>query len=489
MKNLFSTRSSAAPVDAAQAILSGLAPDGGLYTPQSFPQFDLTSLQNLSYQELAIKILTPFLTGYSDSEVRKCVESAYSDKFDTPEVTPVREIGAFPVLELFHGPTAAFKDVALSMLPHLMAAAKKIKDDHHRTLILTATSGDTGSAALYGFKNVEGIDIQVFYPESGISPIQRAQMTTMDGSNLGVAAVCGNFDSAQSQVKGIFSTFPESESVQLSSANSINFGRLAPQIVYYFSAYMDLVRNRSLKLGDKVNFCVPTGNFGDILAGYFAFRSGLPVARFICASNTNRVLTDFLESGTYNRLRDFVVTSSPSMDILISSNLERLLYLSNKCDCSVTASLMEELKTKGSYKISDASMEEIRSLFCGWCSTEEQTLSAISSVFEDHGYLLDPHTAVAWSASSRYQAETGDTTPTIILATASPFKFPRTVLKALGSDPIPQSPSEQMKLLENISGQKAPAFLSNCLNLPDRFSDVIKPEEMMAYVQKKAGLL
>lgn len=490
MCEFFSTRGDVCAVNAPEAVLRGLAPDGGLYTVKQAPAIDPAALKDADFRTISKKILGAYLSGYTQDEIDACVEAAYKDKFDAEEICPVKQVGDAYMLELFHGPTSAFKDVALSVLPQLMSRAMKKTDKKEEIMILTATSGDTGSAALYGFKNVDGIRILVFYPEHGISPIQKAQMTTMDGSNVGVCAVSANFDAAQTGVKRVFLEMPAEflrrNAISLSSANSINFGRLAPQIVYYYSAYLDLVRSGAVKMGDKVNFCVPTGNFGDILAGYFAKKSGLPIGKLICASNANKVLTDFLNTGIYDKNRDFMVTTSPSMDILVSSNLERLLYLESGCDAELVRSCMESLKACGKYEMPSCIMDRIRENFAAECADDAMASDAIKRIFEKEGYLMDPHTAVAWRVMEDYRARTGDCGPCVVLSTASPYKFPATVLNAL-KGASPEDAGEQLALMEKISGMKAPVALDGVLNRETRFGDVIAPEDMMAYVQGKAA--
>ncbi len=488
MMNLFySTRGDRQAATGPQAVLRGIAPDGGLYTLKDFPRIPPEELLGAPFQDISRRVLGDYLAGYSPEEIDGCVGRAYDGKFDVPEIAPLKEVGGKYVLELFHGPTAAFKDVALSVLPQLMRCAMEKEGRTDEILILTATSGDTGSAALTGFADVPGIRILVFYPDKGISPIQRAQMTTMAGDNLGVCAISGNFDQAQSGVKRIFTEispeFCRDNGVSLSSANSINIGRLAPQIVYYYSAYLDLVRRGRIRMGDPVDFCVPTGNFGDILAGYFARLSGLPVGRLICASNANNVLTDFLGSGVYDRNRPFHTTLSPSMDILVSSNLERLLYHALDNDAAAVANLMAQLKEAGRYAMPEGAMARIRERFVGACADDAAALDAIRRVFADTGYVMDPHTAVAWRAAEDLAAGGA---PCVVLSTASPYKFPASVLRALGRQ-VPEDAAEQTALLEQISGTKAPAALAGVLERPVRFGDVIDPETMMEYVLGKAA--
>lgn len=490
MNLFYSTRGDERAVTAPEAVLRGIAPDGGLYTPKHAPRLAPEELIGMDFPSMAKKILSAYLCGYTPEEISACVDLAYDEKFDTAEICPLRPVGDKYMLELFHGPTAAFKDVALSILPRLMSCAMNKRGLEEEILILTATSGDTGSAALTGFCDVDGVSIIVFYPEKGISPIQRAQMTSMKGKNVNVCAVKGNFDDAQSGVKRIFTTIPEEfcrkNRLSLSSANSINIGRLAPQIVYYYSAYLDLVRMGRIQMGQKVNFSVPTGNFGDILAGYLAGLSGLPVGKLICASNANNVITDFLQSGKYDRKRPFAVTTSPSMDILVSSNLERLLYLSLECDGAATAALMEDLRAKGEYVMPEAAMQRIRERFAGECADDAAALDAIGRVFARSGYVMDPHTAVAWRAAENYSTKSGDAAPIVVLSTASPYKFPASVLRGLGES-VPESAAEQTRLLEKISQTQVPAALEGVLEREVRFKDLIEAEDMMAYVMGKAA--
>jgi len=489
--NLFiSTRGDRNAVSAPEAVLKGIAPDGGLYIRSEVPQIPVEELLDADFNAVARRILGEYMQGYSAEEIEGCVARAYAGKFDADEVVPVRDVGKKHVLELFHGPTAAFKDVALSVLPQLMSCAMEKTGFTDEILILTATSGDTGSAALTGFCNVPGIRIIVFYPDKGISPIQRAQMTAMQGENIGVCAISGNFDDAQSGVKKIFAEFPEdfrkANQLSLSSANSINIGRLVPQIVYYYTAYIDLVRRGKLKLGEKLNFSVPTGNFGDILAGYYAKLSGLPVGKLICASNANNVLTDFINTGVYNKNRDFLTTISPSMDILVSSNLERLLYLALQGDTEAVRSRMKQLVQTGSYSMPEDAMARIRDTFCGLCADDDTARKAIARVFDSTGYIMDPHTAVAWQAAEDYEAQTGDHTPCVVLSTASPYKFPQSVLEALGRA-VPADARQQTELLAQVSGMQLPSALDGVLSREVRFKDCIDPNEMMNYVLGKAA--
>ena len=483
---LLSTRGLSAPVDAPEAVLRGIAPDGGLYIPDEIPAIPPQKLFGADFCTLAQRILCAYLPGYTEDEIRLCVQRAYHHTFDTDEITPLRAVGNQYVLELFHGPTAAFKDVALSILPQLMGAALKKKGVREDVLILTATSGDTGSAALTGFCDVPGIRVLVFYPDQGISPIQRAQMTTMRGGNLHVCAIRGNFDDAQAGVKRIFAQMPadfcHAHGFTLSSANSINIGRLAPQIVYYYDAYLKLVRAGRIQMGEPVDFSVPTGNFGDILAGYLARLSGLPVGRLICASNANNVLTDFFNTAVYDKNRPFLTTTSPSMDILVSSNLERLVYLALNRDAAAVRERMEQLRNQGRYALPEEAMARISACFTGVCASDQEGMDAIARVYREHGYLMDPHTAVAWRGMEK--AGTGSA-PCVVLSTASPCKFPACVLTALGQS-VPQDAQAQLDALTSL-GVPLPRALDGVLQRPVRFSDVIDPQEMMSYVQGKAA--
>ena len=427
-----STRNDQNFVDSAEAVLEGLAPDGGLYMPQQIPALDWKQLLKGSSQEISCAILSALLPDIPN--MPRLVANAYTDKFETEDLTPSVSVGDSTVLELFRGPTSAFKDVALSMLPQLLTAAKREKGVAEDIMILTATSGDTGKAALVGFRDVPGVRICVFYPYGGVSQVQRAQMVTQEGNNVAVCAVRGNFDDAQTGVKQIFTAFQGKKlPFRLSSANSINIGRLAPQVMYYFRAYKDLLAAGKIKLGYKVNFSVPTGNFGDILAGYLAKKMGLPVGTLICASNANNVLTDFIRTGTYDRRRPLLKTTSPSMDILVSSNLERLLYLLSG-DTKLVASLMKQLKEEGAYTVPDALKAAIQKEFWAAYCDDARAAEIIGRVYREQHYLCDPHTASGFAAAEDYRNETGDLTPMVILSTASPYKFPAAVLSAIGGD-------------------------------------------------------
>ena len=485
-----STRSTQNACTAKRAVLGGLAPDGGLYVTDALGavQVDLARVAKQAYAENAAYILGLLLDDYSADEIADCVQAAYGDTFASEAVTPLVPVGDDYVLELYHGPTSAFKDVALQMLPQLMSRAAAHAGE--RIMILAATSGDTGKAALAGFADTPGLGITVFYPHGGTSEIQRLQMVTQAGGNVAVAAVRGNFDDTQSTVKAIFGDAALRERLAakgavLSSANSINIGRLAPQVVYYFDAYAQLVRAGRIEVGDAVEFCVPTGNFGDVLAGYFAKRMGLPVSRLIVASNANNVLSDFLSTGVYDRNRPFFKTISPSMDILVSSNLERLLYYAADGDCELVARLMDDLARTGRYEVPPALLSRIRETFaCGWAS-DAQASAAIEAGFKAEGYVMDPHTACGWhvmQGAARTQA------PRVLLSTASPYKFCRSVCAAMGL-PSEGDDFACMRELESASGVLAPAALSALQGATERFSDVIEASDMPAYVERKCGEL
>lgn len=435
-----STRSDSRPVTASQAILKGLADDGGLFVPERIPVLDKTpeELAQMSYKETAYEVMKLYLTDFTEEELKACIAGSYDSKFDTEAIAPLVEAGGAYYLELFHGATIAFKDMALSILPHLMTTAAKKNAIKNEIVILTATSGDTGKAALAGFADVQGTRIIVFYPKDGVSPIQEKQMVTQKGANTSVVGIRGNFDDAQTGVKNIFSDGEmkkkmEENGFQFSSANSINIGRLVPQIVYYVYAYGILLREGRIEKGEKINVAVPTGNFGNILAAYYAKNMGLPIDRLICASNENKVLTDFLGSGVYNKNRAFVMTSSPSMDILVSSNLERLIYRIAGEDARKTEGLMNRLADTGEYEITDAMREELSAFYGGYAS-EAETAERIRDLYENTGYVLDTHTAVASCVYEKYRKETGDEKKTVIASTASPFKFTRSVMSAIDPD-------------------------------------------------------
>ncbi len=474
-----STRSAAPTVTGAQAVLQGLASDGGLYLPAALPAFDWRACVASDTFKMAEMILSAFLPDIP--YMADLVERAYGDKFESRELTPTVSVGDFTVLELFRGPTSAFKDVALSMLPQLMTAARKTVGMQKDILILTATSGDTGKAALEGFKDVPGIRICVFYPDGGVSQVQRRQMVSQEGENVTVCAVRGNFDDAQTGVKKIFTAFADRElSFDLSSANSINIGRLAPQITYYFKAYRDLLDRGVIAMGDEVNFSVPTGNFGDILAGYLAKKLGLPVGKLICASNANKVLTDFIENGVYDRRRPLYKTDSPSMDILVSSNLERLLYLMSG-DTALVAYLMRQLEQQGYYSVPEELRRSIQEQFWGGYCDDASGAAAIRRVWEMHGYLCDTHTAAGWAVAEDYVNQTGDRRPMVVLSTASPYKFPKAVLAAIGGD-VTGDEFALMERLQEMTGVKIPVNLAGLRNKPERHTAVIDKEEMPQFV-------
>ena len=474
-----STRNESVFVDSAQAVLEGLAPDGGLYMPEGLPAFDWQKCLKGSSIQMSTQILSALLPDIPD--MPELVRRAYTGKFETEDLTPTVPVGSFSMLELFRGPTSAFKDVALSMLPQLLTAAKAVKGQEKDILILTATSGDTGKAALEGFRDVPGIRICVFYPDGGVSQVQRAQMVTQEGNNVSVCAVRGNFDDAQTGVKNIFAACQGRDlPVALSSANSINIGRLAPQIMYYFRAYRDLLDAEKIRLGDEVNFSVPTGNFGDILAGYLAKGLGLPVGALICASNANNVLTDFIRTGTYDRRRPLLKTTSPSMDILVSSNLERLLYLLSG-DTKLVAGLMRELNTQGVYTVPARLLEKIQSQFWAACCDDARAAEIIGRVYKEDGYLCDPHTASGWAAAEDYVAETGDNRPMVVLSTASPYKFPAAVLTAIGGDTSGDE-FTQMARLSQITGVPVPKNLASLQGKPEKHTQVIDKDKMLSFV-------
>ena len=474
-----STRNESVFVDSAQAVLEGLAPDGGLYMPEGLPAFDWQECLKGSSIQMSTQILSALLPDIPD--MPELVRRAYTGKFETEDLTPTVPVGSFSMLELFRGPTSAFKDVALSMLPQLLTAAKAVKGQKKDILILTATSGDTGKAALEGFRDVPGIRICVFYPDGGVSQVQRAQMVTQEGENVAVCAVRGNFDDAQTGVKNIFAACQGRDlPVALSSANSINIGRLAPQIMYYFRAYRDLLDAGKIRLGDEVNFSVPTGNFGDILAGYLAKGLGLPVGALICASNANNVLTDFIRTGIYDRRRPLLMTTSPSMDILVSSNLERLLYLLSG-DTKLVAGLMQELNTQGVYTVPAQLLEKIQSQFWAACCDDARAAEIIGRVYKEDGYLCDPHTASGWAAAEDYVAETGDNRPMVVLSTASPYKFPAAVLTAIGGDTSGDE-FTQMARLSQITGVPVPKNLASLQGKPEKHTQVIDKDKMLSFV-------
>ena len=471
-----STRSRENTVDSAQAVLNGLAPDGGLYVPADLPAFDAAACLQESTMEMAAWIIGTLLPDVPN--MGELVRRAYTGKFETEALTPTVDTGKFTVLELFRGPTSAFKDVALCMLPQLLTAARTVKGMDHTITILTATSGDTGKAALEGFRDVDGVEICVFYPHGGVSKVQRAQMVTQEGSNVHVCAVEGNFDDAQTGVKNIFAAGVEGK--YLSTANSINIGRLAPQITYYFKAYADLLKRGQIQMGDTVNFSVPTGNFGDILAGYLAKKLGLPVGTLICASNANNVLTDFIRTGTYDRRRPLHKTISPSMDILVSSNLERLLYLMSQ-DTDLVAKLMRQLNTEGFYTVPESLKDAISAEFWAGCCDDAAATATIGKVWKEQGYLCDTHTAAGWAVAEEYVAATGDNRPMVVLSTASPYKFPASVLAALETS-AETDEFRQMDRLTELTGVPIPKNLQGLEQRTERHTQVIPKSEMLNFV-------
>ena len=486
-----STRNKNLKAGSAQAILDGLAPDGGLYTMPSFDEarFDYREILNLDTFSMSARILARLLPDFSEQEMASLVRAGYGGKFESDHLTPSVPVGEDFILELFRGPTSAFKDVALSMLPRLMTAAKEKCGFTDEILILTATSGDTGKAAMEGFCDVAGTKIIVFYPDGGVSAVQKAQMVTQGGDNTCVAAVRGNFDDAQTAVKQVFAkvggeSLLAGKGVRLSSANSINIGRLAPQVVYYFRAYADLVRRGTVAVGERVDYVVPTGNFGDILAGYFARELGLPVGTLVCASNANNVLTDFIRTGRYDKKRPFYLTSSPSMDILVSSNLERLLFLLSG-DEQLVAKLMRQLSEDGAYEVPEELKEKIQSLFWAGCCGDDETKWTIGRVWQEHHYLCDTHTAVAWNVAQQYKTANPAHAPVVVLSTASPYKFPAAVLEGLG-EKAEGDEFAVMEQLERLTRIPAPKNLRGLRERPVRHTTVLDREEMLPFVLEKA---
>lgn len=475
-----STRSSAYRADSVTAVLDGIAPDGGLYIADpSKIAFDWKAALGCSSRDMSASILHALLPDFPD--MRELVERAYLNKFETEDLTPTVKVGDRYVLELFRGPTSAFKDVALSVLPQLVTAGRALQGAKDDVVILTATSGDTGKAALEGFHDVPGTRIVVFYPYKGVSRVQELQMSTQKGANVKVCAVRGNFDDAQTGVKKVFAACRDMDlgGKSLSSANSINIGRLAPQVMYYFRAYADLVSAGRIRVGDTVHYVVPTGNFGDILAGWFAKLLGLPVGTLVCASNQNKVLTDFITTGVYDKRREFYKTNSPSMDILVSSNLERLLFLLSE-DEEYVAGLMKKLSEEGRYEIRAELLKKLQSGFAAGTCDDESSLETIGEVFRECGYLMDPHTAVAWNVCDRFMDSFGEE-PVVVLSTASPYKFPAACLKALGETPE-EDEFAVMRRLNERSGVPIPGNLANLESAEVLHTDVIEKEDMLAYV-------
>ncbi len=493
MMQFTSTRSRRA-MSAAEVITKGLSDEGGLFVPVSFPAItdeEITAMLNMDYKGRAELVLAKYLTDFTAEEITACVNGAYDGTFENNDPAPLVEVApGMNLLELWHGPTCAFKDMALQLLPHLLTtSAGKIAPD--RTMvILVATSGDTGKAALDGFADVKNTKILVFYPQDGVSPMQKLQMTTQTGNNVAVSGIFGNFDDAQTGVKNIFAdpemkAYLAERNMEFSSANSINFGRLVPQIVYYVSAYCDLLKTGRLKKGESFNVTVPTGNFGNILAAVYAKNMGIPIAKFICASNKNRILTDFIQTGVYDRNREFYTTTSPSMDILISSNLERLLYHLAGNDEKFTADLMNKLKMDGRYEIPAAMQAELRSAFYGGSCSDQETAETIGKLFREHHYLCDTHTAVAVNVYEQYLRETGDNTPCVIASTASPYKFAASVLAAVSSDPLPADEFAMVEKLSAVTGTAIPASLAKLRNSPVLHKSIVTKEEMQAFIKSQ----
>ena len=483
--NYQSTRSPAIKAEPSQAVIRGLAPDGGLYVLPGLGSlgFDWRSALKQDYYGMAADIVSTLLYDLSREEALSLVRSAYENRFSSHDLTPLKPVGDDAVLELFHGPTSAFKDMALCLLPHLMKAASEKCGEKDELLILTATSGDTGKAAMEGFRDVPGVRIIVFYPKSGVSPVQEAQMLSQQGGNVKVCAVEGNFDDAQTGVKNIFSQL--SGRLRLSSANSINIGRLVPQVVYYFSAYASMLRLGRVALGDKVDFVVPTGNFGDILAGYIAGELGLPVGRLVCASNVNNVLTDFFRTGIYDRRRPFHRSLSPSMDILVSSNLERLLYYLSG-DCRLVSSLMTQLDRNSGYQLPQELLKKAQQrFFASWCD-DAATVETIASVWREHRYLMDTHTAVAWNVAQQYKSANPDHAPVVVLSTASPYKFPGAIMEALKLEHSGDE-FELMERIEQVTGVPMPENLRGLRRRPRLHFDTVSRTGMKDYVLEKAA--
>ena len=491
-----STRSKDTKVSSSEAIVKGLSLDGGLFVPESFPTItmaEMHDMEDMLYPERAARVLAKYLTDFSLEELMGYTEKAYSKFFNDDPCPLVSIDDQTYILELWHGPTCAFKDMALSLLPYLMTAAREKVGESSKTLILVATSGDTGKAALEGFKDVDGCDIIVFYPSEGVSDMQRLQMKTQEGENVYVCAIEGNFDDAQSAVKTIFNDDAMKADLldkgyKLSSANSINWGRLAPQIAYYVSSYVDLLSAGEIKEGEEINFCVPCGNFGNVLAGYYAMRMGVPIGKLICASNTNNVLTDFFKTGVYDINREFYKTSSPSMDILISSNLERLLFEISGRDDKFVANTMKDLADKGVYEIDFNKIKSAAPQFVGGYSNEEDTLDSIANFYDVNDYLLDPHTAVAVSVFANYSVTSSDESSTVIVSTASPYKFATDVYYALSSTDLSDEAVLAVKKLASYTGIEIPEPLVGLASRVSRFNDCVAKDQIknavMDYVKK-----
>ena len=489
-----STRDAEKTVTASQAILKGLADDGGLFVPVSIPKLpvSLGELKEMSYQEIAYTVMKEFLTDFTEEELKSCIAKAYDSKFDTEEIAPLAKVEDAYYLELFHGATIAFKDMALSILPHLLTTSAKKNQVKNEIVILTATSGDTGKAALAGFADVEGTKIIVFYPKNGVSRVQELQMVTQKGDNTSVVAIHGNFDNAQSGVKAMFENKELEKELneagyQFSSANSINIGRLVPQVVYYVYAYAKLLQNEEIAEDEEINVVVPTGNFGNILAAYYAKNMGIPIAKLICASNENKVLYDFFQTGTYDRNREFVLTTSPSMDILISSNLERLIYKISGEDARKDTDLMTELKTKGSYAITGEMKANLADFAAGY-ATEEQVAKTIHDIYEDTGYVMDTHTAVAATVYKAYKEDSKDDRKTVIASTASPYKFAGSVMSAIDPKYKGQDDFKLIEELQKVSGTELPNAIKEIMNAEIRHNTECDVDQMEQTVKNILGV-
>ena len=489
-----STRDAEKTVTASQAILKGLADDGGLFVPVSIPKLpvSLGELKEMTYQEIAYTVMKEFLTDFTEEELKSCIAKAYDSKFDTEEIAPLAKVEDAYYLELFHGATIAFKDMALSILPHLLTTSAKKNQVKNEIVILTATSGDTGKAALAGFADVEGTKIIVFYPKNGVSRVQELQMVTQKGDNTSVVAIHGNFDNAQSGVKAMFENKELEKELneagyQFSSANSINIGRLVPQVVYYVYAYAKLLQNEEIAEDEEINVVVPTGNFGNILAAYYAKNMGIPIAKLICASNENKVLYDFFQTGTYDRNREFVLTTSPSMDILISSNLERLIYKISGEDARKDTDLMTELKTKGSYAITGEMKANLADFAAGY-ATEEQVAKTIHDIYEDTGYVMDTHTAVAATVYKAYREDSKDDRKTVIASTASPYKFAGSVMLAIDPKYKGQDDFKLIEELQKVSGTEIPNAIKEIMNAEIRHNTECDVDQMEQTVKNILGV-
>jgi threonine synthase len=493
-----STRNSSIKVDSATAISQGISVEGGLFLPSEIPTISLEEIKamaNMSYADRAFNVFKKYLTDFTDAEIHYCTDNAYTTKsFDTENIAEIAHLfdGTY-MLELWHGPTCAFKDMALQILPYFLTTSIKKLNVDKKVVILVATSGDTGKAALEGFKDVEGTQIMVFYPEDGVSPMQKRQMTTQEGSNVGVCAIKGNFDDCQNGVKAIFTDNEVKEKLSnggymFSSANSINWGRLVPQIVYYISSYATLVADKQIDLGEKVNIVVPTGNFGNILAGYYAKKMGVPIDKLICASNVNKVLTDFINTGIYDRNREFYATCSPSMDILISSNLERLLYLVTGEDDALIRDWFGQLATNGKYEVNDTVKAVLKDEFYGGYCNDADTKKTIKEIYDKYGYTCDTHTAVAVKVYEDYKAQTGDDTKTIIASTASPYKFSASVLEAIDGEVPTMDEYDMVNILNERSKMPVPKSLAELKGKERRFNGSIEKENMETFVLETLGL-